>query len=549
MADAYVIGIDFGTLSARAILVDARNGNELSSAVAEYSSGVIEGHLPKSKVRLKDKSALQDPSDYLAALKEVVPSVLQAAGVDPKNIVGIGTDFTSCTVLPVSSAGTPLCFDKLYGKNPHSWVKLWKHHATQPEADAINKLGATRGEEFVRAYGGRYSSEWFFSKVLETAREAPEVYEAADFFIEACDWIVWQLCGRQTRNISAAGFKGMRVHRDHNGWDYPSSEFFSQLHPSLTDVVARKLSGEIIQLGSRAGGLTDSMAKDLSLPAGIAVAAGNIDAHAGVPACGVTSPGTLAMIMGTSTCHLLMADRKVEAEGICGVVQDGVVPGFWGYEAGQSGVGDLFAWYLKHACPGRGGDAALHAELSEKAADLRPGQSGLLALDWWNGNRSILVDADLTGVLVGLTIYSRPHEIYRALIEATAFGTRKIIEAFTSEGVAINQIVASGGLAQKNPLLMQIYADILQRPISIAAAEQTSALGAVIWASVAAGVYKDVDSAVRKIVRPPRAVFVPEPANRQTYDALYREYSRLHDLFGRDPQSPMKVLREIQLNA
>jgi L-ribulokinase len=291
------------------------------------------------------------------------------------------------------------------------------------------------------------------------------------------------------------------------------------------------------------------MAKDLSLPAGIAVAAGNIDAHAGVPACGVTSPGTLAMIMGTSTCHLLMADRKVEAEGICGVVQDGVVPGFWGYEAGQSGVGDLFAWYLKHACPGRGGDAALHAELSEKAADLRPGQSGLLALDWWNGNRSILVDADLTGVLVGLTIYSRPHEIYRALIEATAFGTRKIIEAFTSEGVAINQIVASGGLAQKNPLLMQIYADILQRPISIAAAEQTSALGAVIWASVAAGVYMDVDSAVRKIVRPPRAVFVPEPANRQTYDALYREYSRLHDLFGRDPQSPMKVLREIQLNA
>lgn len=549
MAEAYVIGIDFGTLSARAVLVDARNGKELASAVSEYRSGVIEGHLPKSKTRLKEKSALQDPGDYLAALKETVLAVLRTAKVDAGKVVAIGTDFTSCTVLPVTSDGTPLCFDKLYGKNPHSWVKLWKHHATQPEADSINEVGAARDEEFIRAYGGKYSSEWFVSKVLEAVRNAPEIYEAADFFIEAGDWIVWQLCGVQTRNVSAAGFKGMRVHRDGNEWGYPSPEFFSRLHPSLKKFVSNKLGGQVIQLGSRAGGLTDSMAKTLGLNPGIAVAAGNIDAHAGVPACGVTTPGTLVMIMGTSTCHLLMTDRKIEAEGICGVVEDGVMPGNWGYEAGQSGVGDLFAWYVKHACPGSGAEVALHSDLSAKAATLRPGQSGLLALDWWNGNRSILVNADLAGVIIGLTIHSRPHEIYRALIEATAFGTRKIIEAFTSKGVPIQRIVASGGLAQKNPLLMQIYADVLQRPIDIAAAEQTSALGAAIWAAVAGGIHKDVDAAAKKMVRAPRAKFTAERKHREIYDALYREYSRLHDYFGREARSPMKILREIQKKA
>jgi L-ribulokinase len=547
MADTYVIGIDFGTLSARAVLVNAQNGDECASAVAEYRSGVIEGKLPESKVVLKEKSALQDPADYLSALEEVVRAVLRKAKVKGVQVAALGTDFTSCTVLPVKSDGTPLCFDERFRRNPHAWVKLWKHHATQPEADAINALGGARGEQFVRTYGGKYSSEWFFSKVLETVREAPDVYEAADFFLEAGDWIVWQLSGKQTRNISAAGFKGMRVHPSGNSWTYPNDEFFRRLDPRLSNVVSEKLGGPVVQPGSAAGGLQEAIAQRLRLPPGIPVAAGNIDAHAGVPACGVTRPGTLAMIMGTSTCHLLMADRKVEAEGICGVVQDGVVPGYWGYEAGQSGVGDLFAWYVTHACPGREeSEGSAHQKLSKTAGKLRPGESGLLALDWWNGNRSILVNADLTGLLLGMTIHTRPHEIYRALIEATAFGTRKIVEAFTSKGVPIKKIVASGGLAQKNEILMQIYADVLQRPIEVAAAEQTSALGAAMWASVAGGVHKDIHAAARRMVRPPRMVFRPEKKHRKIYDALYTEYSRLHDLFGRHPKSSMQVLRRLQ---
>src|SRR5688572_27662840 len=547
MAAAHVIGIDFGTLSARAVLVDARNGDELASAVAEYPSGVIEGKLPATKIALKEKSALQDPADYLEALEEVVRVVLRKSKVKPDQIVALGTDFTSCTVLPVKSDGTPLCFDERYRKNPHAWVKLWKHHATQPEADAINEVGTARGEEFIRAYGGKYSSEWFFSKVLETVREAPEIYKATDFFMEAGDWIVWHLSGKQTRNISAAGFKGMRVHQSHDSWTYPDPNFFRRLNPRLKDVVSEKLGGPVIQLGSNAGGLRNEIAERLRLPAEIPIAAGNIDAHAGVPACGVTRPGTLAMIMGTSTCHLLMADSKVEAEGICGVVQDGVVPGYWGYEAGQSGVGDLFAWYVTHACPGSAkNESGMHEKLSAEAGALRPGQSGLLALDWWNGNRSVLVNADLTGLMLGLTIHTRPHEIYRALIEATAFGTRKIVEAFTSKGVPIDKIVASGGLAQKNEVLMQIYADVLQRPIEVAAAEQTSALGAAMWAAVAGGVHKDIHVAAKRMVRPARAVFRPNGRHAEIYDRLYAEYSRLHDYFGRDAASPMRVLRELQ---
>lgn len=551
MRKSYVIGIDFGTLSARAVLVNARNGQELATAVSPYKSGVLEDRLPGSKTSLKPKSALQDPADYLAALEETIPALLRKSKVRAGQVAAIGTDFTSCTVLPVKSDGTPLCFDHRHRKNPHAWVKLWKHHATQPEADAINALGAKRREQFLSAYGGKYSSEWFFSKVLETIRDAPEIYKATDFFCEAGDWIVWQLCGKQTRNVSAAGFKGMRVHRQGKDWTYPTPEFFSKLHRGLKDVISEKLGGPAIPLGAQAGALTEEMARRLKLEPGLPVATGNIDAHAGVPACGVTRPGTLVMIMGTSTCHLLMNDRRIEAEGICGVVEDGLVPGYWAYEAGQSGVGDAFAWYVDHAGPESSGANSphLHKVLSERAGTLRPGESGLLALDWWNGNRSILADADLTGVLLGATIHTRPPEIYRALIEGTAFGTRKIVEAFVSKGVPITGIVASGGLAQKNPVLMQIYADVLQRPIKIAAAEQTSALGAAMWASVAGGLHEDIHRAAKKMVRPPRAIFNPSRNHRKVYDRLYEQYSRLHDFFGREPHSPMKRLREIQKDA
>jgi L-ribulokinase len=556
----FVLGIDFGTLSGRALLVDVDTGEEVATAVSHYPDGVIEERLPKSKQRLPPNTALQNPADYLSTLDEVVPEVLQAAGARPDQVIGIGTDFTSCTMLPTNAAGTPLCFSNRWRQNPQAWVKLWKHHAAQPEASSINETGRRTNELFLSSYGSRYSSEWFFSKLLETLNHAPEVYAAAERFIEAGDWIVWQLCGRERRCSSAAGFKAMWVYPARNSqpvdsrgsYTYPGANFFAALHPSLKNVVAEKLSPELFPLGSNAGGLTRAMARRLGLRDGTPVAVGNIDAHVAVPACGVTTPGKLVMILGTSTCHLLLGRTRQEVEGMCGVVEDGVVRGLWGYEAGQAGVGDLFAWFMTHGVP-----ASIHTEakkrrlsvyqlVEKQAAQLHPGESGLLALDWWNGCRSVLMDSDLSGLIVGATLGTRPHEIYRALIEATAFGTRKIIEVFTDKGVLIDELHACGGLAQKNPLLLQIYADVTGRPIRVAASEQTCALGAAMHGAVAAGVYPDIHAAAQRMVRRSRQVYQPNHEYTPIYEQLYGEYTRLHDTFGRGARSPMKVLKRLR---
>jgi L-ribulokinase len=561
----FLLGIDFGTLSARALLVDANNGAEVATAVHEYADGVIEECLPGDTKRLPPDTALQNPADYLAALKAIIPQLLREAGVAADQVVGIGTDFTSCTVLPVSAGGTPLCLDAKWRKNPHAWVKLWKHHATQPEAHRIMDVVKQRGEQTLRAYGGRYSSEWFFSKLLETVTKAPSVYDAAARFIEAGDWITWQLCGTERRGLSAAGFKAMWVQPTTqpgaappvNGprWSYPSRDFFRALHPKLENVVAEKLSTDLLAPGAKAGGLTKEMAKLTGLREGTPVAVGNIDAHAAVPACGVTIPGKMVVILGTSTCHLLVGDARHEVEGMCGVVADSVIPGYWGYEAGQAAVGDLFAWFVTHCVP-----ESVHAEakkaglsvyefLEKRAAELKPGQSGLLALDWWAGCRSVLMDSDLSGLLVGATLATRSHEIYRALVEATAFGTRKVIEAFTGKGLAIDEIYACGGLAQKSPMLLQIYSDVAGRPIQVAGSEQTCALGAAMHASLAAGIYPDMHEAAENLVRPSRQTYQPNRKFKVIYDQLYAEYGRLHDQFGRTAQSTMKVLKKIRLGS
>jgi L-ribulokinase len=551
----YVLGIDFGTLSARALLVDVETGAEVATAVDEYAHGVIEEALPGDKKRLPLHTALQHPADYIAALEKTIPKVLRAARARPGQIIGLGTDFTSCTVLPTRADGTPLCLQSRWRKNPHAWVKLWKHHAAQPEADHINAVARRTRQYFLRSYGGRYSSEWFFAKILETLRHAPGLYHAADRFIEAGDWIVWQLCGRESRCVSAAGFKAMWLHPSRATFAYPAPEFFRALHPGMKNVVAEKLDAPLLPLGAKAGGLTRAMARRLGLREGTPVAAGNIDAHVAVPACGVTTPGKLVMILGTSTCHLLLGDTREEVEGMCGVVQHGVVPGLWGYEAGQAGVGDLFAWYITHGVP-----ASIHQEarqarttvyqlLEQRAALLRPGETGLLALDWWNGCRSVLMDSGLSGLLLGATLATRPHEIYRTLIEATAFGTRKIIEAFTNRGVPIRELHACGGLAQRNPLLLQIYADVTGRPIHVAASQQTCALGAAMHAAVAAGAYPDIRVAARRMVPPATQLFRPHRTHQPIYDQLYAQYTRLHDTLGRDPRSPMKILQRLRTAA
>lgn len=551
-----VLGLDFGTLSCRALVVDADSSEELSSVAAPYRHGSMEEHLPGSKDRLPPEFALQHPSDYLEVMRLTIPRALKQAGVRGDQILGIGTDFTCCTLLPVRADGTPLCTLPQWRKEPHAYVKLWKHHAAQPEADRINEVGLQRGERFIKAYGGRYSSEWFFSKLLETVRRAPKVYAAAERFIEAGDWIVWQLCGQERRGLSAAGFKAMWVYPDgKGGWTYPSRDFFKALHPSLENVVQDKLSESLLPPGAQAGGLTSAMAAHLGLRAGIPVAVGNIDAHVAVPACGVTNPGEMVMIMGTSTCHLLVGDQAQEVEGMCGVVQDGVIAGSWGYEAGQAGVGDLFAWYMQHGLPAqvakdaRSAGLDTYAYLEKLASDLVPGESGLLALDWWNGCRSVLMDSSLSGLLLGATLGTRPHEIYRALIEATAFGTRRIIEAFTSQGVGIHRLVGCGGLARKNPLLMQIYSDVTGRPIQVAASEETCALGAAMHGAVAAGLHRDLRTAAKAMARIQKQAYRPQKKHQAVYNSLYAEYVRLHDLFGRDASSPMKTLRRLRAKA
>ena len=415
-------------------------------------------------------------------------------------------------------------------------MKLWKHHAAQPEADRINAVATERGEPWLARYGGRYSSEWFFSKALQILDEAPEVYGRADRMLEAADWIVWQLTGDESRNNCTAGYKAMWSPTE----GFPARDFFAALDPRFADVVDEKLLRSITPLGQPAGGLTSQVAAVTGLRAGTPVAVGNVDAHVSVPAVGVTRSATMVIIMGTSNCHVLLGDALGFVEGMCGVVRDGVLPGYYGYEAGQSAVGDIFGWFVDRLAP------IGHKALESAAARLVPGESGLLALDWWNGNRSILVDADLSGVIVGLTLGTQPHEIYRALLESTAFGTRAIIESFESAGVPVDDIVACGGLPQRNDLLMQVYADVTGRPFSVAASAQAPALGSAMFAAVAAGAYSSIADASAAMAPPPLRRFEPVDAHHRVYSELYGQYMRLHDLFGRDGDSVVKHVRGIR---
>ncbi|WP_433385739.1 ribulokinase [Micromonospora sp. KLBMP9576] len=531
----YVVGVDFGTLSGRALVVRVGDGAELATAVHEYRDGVISAALPGGRA-LPPDWALQNPDDYRDVLRHAVPVAVSAAGVDPAAIVGIGIDFTACTVLPTLIDGTPLCEVPQLRDRPHSWVKLWKHHAAQPQADRINALAQARAEPWIGRYGGRISAEWQFAKGLQILAEDPEVYHRAERFIEAADWIVWQLSGAETRNASTAGYKGIR-----QDGRYPSADFLTALHPGFGDFVA-KLDGPLLPLGARAGTLTARAAAWTGLPAGIAVAAGNIDAHVTAAAAQAVEPGRLVVIMGTSTCHVVNAAHPAEVAGMCGVVDGGISPGAWGHEAGQSAVGDIFGWFVEHAAPA-GADS--HERLTELAARQPVGAHGLVALDWWNGNRSPLVNHDLSGMIVGMTLATRPQDVYRALLESTAYGTRMIIDAFDEAGVAVHDLVVAGGLT-RNELLMQIYADVTNRPLSIIGSAQGPALGSAIHAAVAAGAYPSIHEASRAMGRVHEAVHRPDPDRARAYDALYAEYRTLHDHFGRGGDDVMLRLRAIR---
>jgi L-ribulokinase len=554
----YAIGVDFGTESGRAVLVDVADGREVATAVYPYSHGVIDEMLPLAgkEIRLEPDWALQDPQDYISTFKMTVPAVLKESGVRAEDVIGVGIDFTACTMLPAKADGTPLCDLPAYREKPHAWVKLWKHHAAQPEADKINATARELQEPWLKRYGGKISSEWFFSKVLQILAEAPEVYAAADRMIEASDWVIWQLTGVETRNSCTAGYKAIWSKRE----GFPQNKYFAALDPRLENVVDEKMTRDIQPIGNRAGGLTAQAAEWTGLMPGTAVAIANVDAHVAVPAATVTEPGRMVMIMGTSTCHMVLGREEHLVPGICGYVEDGIIPGQFGYEAGQSCVGDHFAWFVDNCVPGSyervaaARDITVHELLEEKAAKLKPGESGLIALDWWNGNRSVLVDVDLSGLLIGMTLATRPEEIYRALIEATAYGTRVIIEALEEYGVPVHELIATGGLPDRNHLLMQIYADVTGRELRVAAAKQTPALGAAMFGAVAAGKtaggYNSIVEASQVMAHlRPDEIYRPDPEAQKVYNRLFPEYRLLHDTFGRGANDVMKRLKKIKAEA
>ena len=541
--ETYVVGIDYGTLSGRAVVVRVSDGEELGNAVYDYPHKVMDRELASTGKALPPDWALQDAHDYVDVLKNAVPEALAHAGVSPDAVIGIATDFTACTMVPVLEDGTPLSALTRFQDRPHAYVKLWKHHAAQPHADRINALAEERSEWWLPRYGGQISSEWEFAKALQLLEEDPEVYEAMDKWVEAADWIVWQLCGRYVRNACTAGYKGI--------WQdgqYPSVEFLTALNPKFGTFVSEKLDHEIGQLGASAGTLTAEAAAWTGLREGIAVAVGNVDAHVTALSAQATRPGQMVAIMGTSTCHVMNSDSLVNVPGMCGVVDGGIVSGSFGYEAGQSGVGDIFAWFVANQVPGTYAENAkqagldIHQYLTVLAQDQPVGAHGLIALDWHSGNRSVLVDHELSGIIVGQTLQTTPEEVYRALLEATAFGTRVIVEAFNFSGVPVTEFIAAGGLI-KNEFLMQVYADVLRMPISVIDSEQGPALGSAIHAATAAGAYPSVHEAAASMGRVRKAVYQPDHDSSDEYDKLFQEYQTLHDYFGRGSNNVMKRLK------
>lgn len=549
----YVIGVDFGTLSGRAVIVDVSNGKELATAVHEYVEAVIDEFLPGTDIRLEPDWALQNPNDYIEVFKHTIPAILKESGVDPADVIGVGIDFTACTMLPTKADGVPLCFLPEWRDNPHAWIKLWKHHAAQPEANKLNEIAREAGfGAILDRYGGKISSEWFFPKAWQILDEAPDVYAAADRLLEAADWVVWQLTGVETRNSCTAGYKAMWSKAE----GFPPPAFFKALDPGLENIVAEKMMTDISPLGAKAGEITEQAAQWTGLKIGAAVAVANVDAHVAVPAATVTDTGRMVMIMGTSICHMVVGETEEIVPGMCGVVQDGILPNLPGFEAGQSCVGDHFQWFTENSVPesyeneARDRGLNVHELLEEKAAAQKPGESGLLALDWWNGNRSVLVDVDLTGMMLGMTLQTKPEEIYRALIEATAYGTRLIIETFGQNNVPIRELIATGGLPDRNKLLMQIYSDVTGLPIYIPEAAQIGALGSAMHGAVAAGSaaggYDSIVDASVNMTRLREKSYQPVPENKAIYDKLFAEYSKLHDYFGRGENDVMKRLKELK---
>lgn len=516
------LGLDFGTESVRALLVGL-DGTELACSSAPYEHGQITRQLPGAADTLPPLYALQHPSDWLAGAAEAVSAALKAAGVGGETVAGIGVDFTSCTMLPTLRDGTPLCLLPEFATTPLAWPKLWKHHGAQSQTERLNALAQARGEGFLKRYGGVIGLEWFFPKILETLEVSPAVYAAAEVWLEAGDWLVWQLTGGPAetlvRSTCQAGYKGMWSPAE--GW--PSPDFLHALHPGLRNIAAEKLPGRFLAPGSSAGGLCEDAAARLGLAAGTPVSAATIDAHAGVPGAGASEPGTLVMVLGTSSCHMLNSLSESAVPGVAGIVPNGILPGYCGYETGQAAVGDAFDWLAK--LTGRS-----LASLGEAAAALPPGADGVLCLDWLNGCRTPLMNGSLKGAFAGLALHHTPAHLYRALLEGTAFGLRWIVELLRANGVPVSRFVATGGLPHHLPLIVQVYADVLGSQITVHPCTQGPALGAAILGALAAGLFPTPQEAINAMASPvpgTAGLFLPDPSRTAAYDRIYAGYRRL----------------------
>ncbi len=551
----YSIGIDFGTLSARAILVNVKNGEMLATSAMDYPHGVMEKVLPDGVTKLEPDWALQHPQDYLDCVKKTLTDIFEKTHVEPKDVIGVGTDFTECTMLPTLADGTPLCFLKEYKNNPHAYVKLWKHHAAQDEANRLNQIAEERGEEFLAYYGGKISSEWMFPKIWQILNEAPEIFEKAERFMELADWITFMLTGEEKRNSCTAGYKSIWQKKT----GFPSNDFLKALDPRLEHVIDEKMSRNIYPVGTKAGCITEESAKWTGLLPGTAVSVGVGDAHGAVPGAGIIEPDIMLMVIGTSGCDMMASSQEIKVPGMCGICEDGILPGYFGYEAGQSCMGDHFAWFVNYCANAEIVEGAKKAGksttsyLNDLAAEIKPGESGLLALDWWNGNRSVLVDVDLTGAIFGLTTTTTGPEIYKALVEAVAYGKRMIVETFLKHGVQIAKLFATGGIAEKSAFVMQTFADVINMPIYVAEAPQATAMGAAMFGAVAAGSkaggYDTIAEAGKTMGSGVKTTYYPNPKAAKVYEKLYAEYVKLHNYFGRDTNSVMKKLKNIKKEA
>ena len=559
-ANKYAIGLDYGTNSVRSLIVNVANGREVASAVWNYEHGT------QGVILSRDPNlARQHPADYVAGAEITIKKALGLAsravrGFRADQVIGIGVDTTGSTPIPVDRNGRPLAFDRRFAKNPAAMAWLWKDHTGIAEAGEITDLARRIRPQYLAKCGGTYSSEWFFSKILHCLRTSPEVFDAAWLWVECADWVPAMLTGTEapdklTVGVCAAGHKGMY----NNAWGgYPDVEFLSQLDPKLGELRPR-LSSRARSIDQAAGRLTGEWAKRTGLPAGLPVAVGAFDAHLGGVGSGI-EPGKLVKIIGTSACDMMvvpLGEKLADIPGLCGIVPGSILPGYYGLEAGQSAVGDIFNWFVNYIQP-LGRKVGTHEALSAAAARLAPGESGLLALDWNNGNRTVLVDQRLTGLLLGQTLYTTPAEIYRALVEATAFGALTIIRRFEEYGLKVDQIINCGGIAEKNPLVMQIYADVTGRPIRISRSAQTCALGAAIAGAVvagkAAGGHPDYATAQKAMTGLKPREFKPNPAAHAAYKELYSLYRKLHDAFGTreaggDLYDVMKRLLEIRAGA